>query len=262
MNSQDGDNQSVSPAKHPKPRHIAIIMDGNNRWAKKTKSDDSSFLGRGLAGHRAGATAAREIVQACVEREIEVLTLFAFSSENWARPRKEVKALMALFVSVLQKDEVKRLHEHNIRVRFIGNRDRFSVRLQRLMQEAENKTSENTGLTVVVAADYGGRWDICEAAINVAKLLESKKVKAEDINEELLASYMSLSDLPAPDLCIRTGGEQRISNFLLWQFAYTELYFTRTFWPDFDADELDKALEDFATRQRRYGLISEQVEQA
>jgi len=235
------------------PRHIAVIMDGNNRWSKKHKKN-------GISGHRAGAVAARSLVDLCLKRNIEVLTLFVFSSENWLRPKKEVNSLMALFLNVLQKNEINKLHKQNIKIRFIGSRERFTEKLLGLMDAAEKLTSDNTGMIVVVAADYGGQWDITNAAKNLAMKVESGDLKAADIDEELLQQNMAAGDLPMPDLCIRTGGEQRISNFLLWQFAYTEFYFTETFWPDFDGKEFDKALMDFAGRQRRFGKVSDQVE--
>lgn len=236
------------------PRHIAVIMDGNNRWAKQHRQ-------QGLAGHRAGATSARKIVEACARRGVEFLTLFAFSSENWARPRAEVKGLMALFIKILQRDEIKRLHEHNVKVCFIGNRSRFSPRLRTLMQNAEELTQNNTAITVNVAADYGGQWDIVEAARKLAQRVVEGKLSVDDITADDFSEGLSLAGTPMPDLCIRTGGEQRISNFLLWQFAYTELYFTDIFWPDFDEAALDDALRDYAGRQRRFGKVSEQVKQ-
>lgn len=221
-------------------------MDGNNRWAQA----------RGLAtksGHRAGAEAARDIAYACVHRQIPYLTLFAFSSENWMRPGTEVKALMALFLSVLKRNEIRQLHKDNVRLRFIGRRDGFSSKLQTAMAEAEELTAGNTGTTVFVAADYGGRWDIARAARRAAEQVEQGKLATSDIDVQCLHSFTALADFPDPDLCIRTGGERRISNFLLWQFAYTELYFSDCFWPDFDEQELQIALNDFAIRKRRYG---------
>ena len=235
------------------PRHIAVIMDGNNRWSRQHQKN-------GISGHRAGAIAARTLVDLCLKREIEFLTLFVFSSENWLRPKKEVNSLMALFLNVLQKNEISKLHKQNIRIRFIGSREHFSPKLLALMDAAEKLTAGNTGMTVVVAADYGGHWDMTNAARQLAAQVEAGTLRAADINEELVQQYIAASDLPMPDLCIRTGGEQRLSNFLLWQFAYTELYFTETYWPDFDEGELDKALADFAGRQRRFGMISDQVE--
>ncbi len=235
------------------PRHIAIIMDGNNRWLKQRG-------GTGLAGHRAGAESVRTVIRLCAEKHIQCLTLFAFSSENWQRPEQEVSGLMALFARFLQKKEVAELHRNGIRLRFIGNRARFSPDLQGLMREAEALTAANTGLCVTVAADYGGRWDIIQATQQLAAEVAAGKLKPDAIDEHMLHARISLSDLPPPDLCIRTGGEFRISNFLLWQFAYTELHFTPTYWPDFGESDLDMALADFASRQRRYGKVSEQVE--
>lgn len=234
------------------PRHIAIIMDGNNRWAKRQNNSQ-------LSGHRAGAIQARSITNYCAELGIEYLTLFVFSSENWLRPKKEVNALMALFLSVLQRQEVNKLHERNIRINFIGDQERFPKKLRMQMQVAEELTRNNTGLVVNVAANYGGRWDILQAARSLAAAASSNEIKLHEIGEEDFQRYISLGDMPAPDLCIRTGGEQRISNFLLWQFAYTELYFTDVYWPDFNEKELDRALKDFTRRQRRYGKASEQV---
>jgi undecaprenyl diphosphate synthase len=235
------------------PRHIAIIMDGNNRWLKQRG-------GTGLAGHRAGAESVRNIIKLCAEKGIGCLTLFAFSSENWQRPTQEVSGLMSLFTRFLQNKEVNELHRNGIRLRFIGNRSRFSAELQMLMRNAEALTLANKGLIVTIAADYGGRWDIAQAAKQLALLVKAGKLDPDAVDEAALHKHTALSDLPPPDLCIRTGGEYRISNFLLWQFAYTELHFTPTFWPDFGSDELDMALADFASRQRRYGKVSEQIE--
>jgi undecaprenyl diphosphate synthase len=245
-------NNTAVTAVRP-PRHIAIIMDGNNRWMKQQG-------GSGLSGHRAGVESARRAIRLCAERGIECLTLFAFSSENWQRPPREVSGLMTLFANFLQLAEVRKLHENNIRLRFIGCRERFDPKLRKLIEKAEKLTGDNSGMTVLVAADYGGRWDITNAARQLAQQVKAGKLDPEKISEELMHAHTAASNLPAPDLCIRTGGEHRISNFLLWQFAYTELYFTSTLWPDFDAAELDLALADFASRQRRYGKLSEQVE--
>lgn len=228
-------------------------MDGNNRWLKQRG-------GTGLAGHRAGAESVRTVIRLCAEKDIECLTLFAFSSENWQRPEPEVNGLMALFARFLQKKEVTELHRNGIRLRFIGNRARFSAELQTLMRNAEQLTGRNSGLCVTIAADYGGRWDITLAARQLALQVKAGTLDPEAIDEATLHRCTALSDLPPPDLCIRTGGEFRISNFLLWQFAYTELHFTPTFWPDFGAADLDMALADFASRQRRYGKVSEQIE--
>ena len=229
-----------------RPEHIAIIMDGNSRWAKA----------RGLptkAGHRQGAESAREVVHSCIRRKIPYLTLFAFSSENWMRPAKEVQSLMALFLSVLNRSEIRQFHEENVRLKFVGKRTDFSRKLQERMADVEALTANNTGTTVIVAADYGGRWDIAQATRKLAALVEAGELKAADIDEELLHRYTSLSEFPDPDLCIRTGGNNRISNFLLWQFAYTELYFTNCYWPDFDEAEFARAINDFTQRQRRFG---------
>lgn len=235
------------------PRHIAVIMDGNNRWAKARGL-------RGDAGHRAGAEAAREIVYACADLNIGHLTLFAFSSENWLRPNKEVRGLMALFLSVLQRHEIKQMHERNVRLCFIGNRSSFSPRLQKNMSDVETLTRHNTGMVVTVAADYGGQWDISQACQRIAEKVQLGVLQADDINADTVHQHVCLGDAPPPDLCIRTGGEQRISNFLLWQFAYTELYFCDTYWPDFNADSLQLALDDFKGRKRRYGRQSDSDE--
>lgn len=228
------------------PQHIAIIMDGNNRWARAKGLPPKS-------GHRYGAQAAREIVNSCINRNIKFLTLFAFSSENWLRPAKEVQGLMALFLSVLKRNEINQLHRNNVRLQFIGNRSSFSQKLQNNMREVEQLTEKNTGTTVIVAADYGGRWDVTNAARRLAIDVQSGNLKLSDIDSDLLHVYTSLSMYPDPDLCIRTGGEHRISNFLLWQFAYTELYFTDCYWPDFNDQQFQLALDDFASRQRRFG---------
>ncbi|MDR2212093.1 MAG: di-trans,poly-cis-decaprenylcistransferase [Pseudomonadales bacterium] len=237
----------------PLPRHVAIIMDGNNRWLKLQG-------GSGLDGHKAGAEAARRVIRLCGERGVEVLTLFAFSSENWRRPPGEVKGLLSLFTRFLQRQEVLKLHENAIRLRFIGCRSRFSAQLQSLMREAELLTRDNQAMTVVIAADYGGRWDIVEAARQLARRALAGEIAPDFISEDTFHAHTALHDLPPPDICIRTGGEQRISNFLLWQLAYTELHFSNTLWPDFDASDLDAAFADFARRQRRFGRLSEQLE--
>ena len=237
----------MAPASNSQlPQHIAIVMDGNNRWAKSRELPAKS-------GHRHGAEAAREIVNSCLARDIKYLTLFAFSSENWLRPRQEVQGLMALFLTVLKRKEINQLHKRNVRLQFIGNRSSFSEKLQKNMNEVEELTRNNTGMTVIVAADYGGRWDIANAVSSIVDKVSTGELSKEDIDAELVHQYTSISDYPDPDLCIRTGGEHRISNFLLWQFAYTELYFTDCFWPDFDDAQFQLALDDFAKRQRRYG---------
>jgi len=234
------------------PRHVAIIMDGNGRWAKKR------LLPR-HAGHKVGVETVRTLVKACGEFNIEVLSLFAFSSENWRRPKEEVGWLMNLFMNALQ-NEVNKLHENDIRLQVIGEKSAFGSQLQELIANAEEKTKDNKRLNLVIAANYGGRWDITQSAKKLAQQVEQGIISSEDIDESRLFSHLCLADLPPPDLFIRTGGEQRISNFLLWQLAYTELYFTDTLWPDFDRAAFVKALESFGSRQRRFGRTGDQVE--
>ncbi len=232
------------------PRHVAIIMDGNGRWAQKR------FLPR-YAGHRAGVKSVRQTVEHCGELGIDVLTLFAFSSENWRRPAKEVGMLMNLFMKALKR-EVRNLHNNNVRFRLIGAREDFSPPLQEQIRQAEALTKDNSGLTLQIAANYGGRWDILQA---VSKLLATAQQDSQFIlSEQALTAHLSFSALPEPDLFIRTGGERRISNFILWQLAYTELYFTDVLWPDFNRAALQAALDDFSTRQRRFGRTGDQVE--
>lgn len=233
------------------PQHVAIIMDGNGRWASQR------HLPR-ISGHRAGLESVRGVVRACGEKGIPVLTLFAFSSENWRRPEDEVGMLMSLFVSALEQ-QARKLHQNNVRLRVIGDRLAFSQRLQTLMSDAEMLTADNTGLTLVIAANYGGRWDLTQATRALAKRVLRGDIEVDDIGAEDIAQGLCSSDLPEPDLFIRTGGEQRVSNFLLWQLAYTELYFTRTLWPDFDRSEFEQALESYANRQRRFGRTGEQI---
>ena len=235
------------------PRHVAIIMDGNGRWAERR------HLPRHF-GHRAGVEAVRKVVKTCAQRGVEVLTLFAFSSENWRRPQKEVGLLMELFLVTLSK-EVKRLHKNNVRLRLVGERGAFPERLQAKIAEGEQLTAGNDGLTLVIAANYGGRWDIGQAARALAERVARGELDPAAVNAETLAPHMSLADLPEPDLFIRTGGEKRVSNFLLWQLAYAELYFTDCLWPDFDDTALDAAFASYAGRQRRFGLTGKQVEQ-
>ncbi len=234
-----------------KPRHIAIIMDGNGRWAVARR------LPRAL-GHQAGVKAVRKIVEYCAKENIEVLTLFAFSSENWRRPKDEVSLLMKLFLTTLQS-EINRLDRNNVRVHFIGDRSAFPEKLQQKIVEGENKTRQNNGLNLVIAANYGGHWDIQQAMKSVAESVLSGEMQVSDISEEVIRSRLSIPSLPDPDLFIRTGGEKRISNFLLWQLAYTEFYFTDELWPDFSQTSLKNAIEDFATRQRRFGHTGEQI---
>lgn len=234
------------------PRHVAIIMDGNNRWAKMRRLPS-------LAGHKAGVDSVRAAVDGCARYGVESLTLFAFSSENWRRPAIEVTGLMELFMLALKR-EVKKLHSNNIRLRVIGDKSRFSQRLQNKIADAEALTAANTGLTLNVAANYGGQWDIINAARGLAQQVRDGQLDVDAIDEMALENLLSTSGQPLPDLCIRTAGEQRISNFLLWQFAYAELYFTDAYWPDFDRAELELAFEDFSNRQRRFGKTSEQIE--
>ncbi len=235
------------------PTHIAIIMDGNNRWAKQ----------RGLpgpAGHKVGVEAVRKVLNACEEFNVKVLTIFAFSTENWKRPEKEVGALMSLFLSYL-KSEVKKLKKSNVRLRIIGQRHRFSDKIKNMMREVEETTAECTGRILVVAADYGGQWDIQQATQQIAQRVADGELDPKDITIDTVQQHISLGDLPPPDLLIRTGGENRISNFLLWQSAYTEFYFTDTYWPDFDGETLRKAIIEYQSRQRRFGKSGDQVEE-
>jgi undecaprenyl diphosphate synthase len=233
------------------PVHIAIIMDGNGRWARRR------HLPR-VAGHKAGLTAARRTIEHCGELGIRALTLFAFSSENWQRPDTEVGALMELFMNALQ-NEVEKLHSNQVRVRFIGDLSGFSSKLTEAMQRAHLLTEQNSGMTLNIAVGYGGRWDIVRAARRLAKQLTQGEGRSDELDEQTFAAALSLGDCPDPDLFIRTGGEQRISNFLLWNLAYTELYFSEMLWPDFDAQALDSAVAWFAGRERRFGLTSEQL---
>ena len=228
------------------PRHLSIIMDGNNRWARR-----EGYLG--VAGHRAGAEVVREIVSACEARGIRYLTLFAFSSENWGRPRAEVRALLALLSRYL-RNEVAKLVSDGVRLRVIGRRDRFSPRLQRLIAKAEAATASGERATLTLALDYGGRWDVAEVTRSIARDVAAGRLNAEAIDEDVISARLATADLPDPDLCIRTAGETRISNFLLWQFAYAEFWFTEVLWPDFDETVLDLALADYAVRERRFGV--------
>lgn len=235
------------------PAHIAVIMDGNGRWAKRR------HLPR-IAGHRAGVEAVRSIVRSCARKGVEVLTLFAFSSENWRRPEREVSLLLDLLMTAIRR-EVDSLHRNNVRLRFIGDRSVFSRTLHDSMAEAEALTAGNSGLTLIVAVNYGGRWDVTQAVQQIAAMVETGEVAAAAVDAGLIESCLSLKDVPEPDLFIRTGGEQRISNFLLWHLAYAELYFTDTLWPDFDERAFDEALASFAGRQRRFGRTGDQIEQ-
>lgn len=229
------------------PRHVAIVMDGNGRWAERRHR-------RRTAGHQAGVRSARRAVENCGRRGIKALTLFAFSSENWRRPRYEVQKLMELFARALER-EARSLRDNNVRLRFIGDLSRFPADLRRDMERAAEITSANDGLHLCIAVNYGGRWDIVQAARRAI----ADGLDPEELDEEAFARLVSLADLPPPDLFIRTGGERRISNFLLWQLAYTELYFTNVLWPDFDEAALEEALADYAGRQRRFGRTGAQV---
>lgn len=236
------------------PRHVAVIMDGNGRWAKA----------RGLprvAGHRRGLEAVRELARACGEIGVSHLTLFAFSSENWRRPEAEVRLLLELFLNALDK-EVAKLHENKVRFRVIGDTAPFGAKISERIVRAEELTRANQGLTLTVAANYGGHWDIAQACRELARRVQAGTLDPQTISAESLAPFLSLADAPEPDLFIRTGGEQRISNFLLWQLAYTELYFTPTLWPDFDRAQFEAALHSYAGRQRRFGQTGEQIEDA
>jgi undecaprenyl diphosphate synthase len=230
------------------PRHIAIIMDGNGRWARKR------FMPR-VAGHKRGVETVREVIKACVERGVSYLTLFAFSSENWRRPPEEVSFLMQLFLRALE-EEVAKLHENNIRFRVIGDLSRFDPQIVELIRRGEALTAGNARLTLAVAANYGGRWDILQA---VERMLAADPDRRTGFSEQDLAAQLALNFAPEPDLFIRTGGEQRISNFLLWQLAYSEFYFTDTLWPEFDAAALDLAISSYQQRERRFGRTSEQL---
>jgi len=255
MNSNDQtDTAALLAARPPVPLHVAVIMDGNGRWAKA----------RGLpriAGHRKGVECVRDMVTACVEKGIKHLTLFAFSSENWRRPKTEVRLLMELFMSALGS-EVKKLHKNNVRFRVVGDLGRFGKKIVARVRQAEMLTRENTAMTLTIAANYGGRWDIAQACAELARRAVRGEINPDAITEESIEPFLSMAGIPEPDLFIRSGGEQRISNFLLWQLAYTELYFTPVLWPDFDRAQFEKALVSYAGRQRRFGLTGEQIEAA
>ncbi|MCP4127820.1 MAG: isoprenyl transferase [Gammaproteobacteria bacterium] len=233
------------------PQHVAIVMDGNGRWAQRHGK-------KRHAGHKEGVKSVRRVVEQAAKAKVKILTVFAFSSENWRRPREEVGLLMDLFMLAL-KQEIKRLQRNNVRLKIIGDRSRFSQDLQASMAKAELDTAGNSGLILQVAANYGGRWDMTQAVRSLAQQVRDGSVEPNAITEEHISAELSFSDLPDPDLFIRTGGEQRLSNFLLWQSAYAELYFTDVLWPDFHEAEFDAALAAFATRQRRFGLVAEQV---
>ena len=242
---------STSPPAPRVPRHVAVIMDGNGRWAERRRRPRA-------IGHRAGARAVNTCIDFCLDTGIAALTLFAFSSENWGRPEDEVGALMKLFLNALER-EVDELDRRGVRVRFIGERERFNDAIRARMEAAESQTIRNTRLHLNIAASYGGRWDIANAARSLAADVAAGRMRVEDIDEAALAARVALADLPAPDLFIRTGGDTRVSNFLLWQLAYTELWFTETLWPDMDAATLQRALDDYAMRERRFGLTGAQM---
>ncbi|MEL6710351.1 MAG: polyprenyl diphosphate synthase [Pseudomonadota bacterium] len=233
------------------PRHIAIILDGNGRWAEQRGKSRYS-------GHRAGANRVHDLVETCVNLPVEALTLFAFSSENWQRPRLEVKLLLDLFLLMLKR-EARRMHAHDVRLRVIGDISQFPRRLQHSIAEVEQLTGNNRSLTLQIAANYGGRWDITQAVRQLAHKVTTGTLTADDITPETISQHLTFPDLAEPDLFIRTGGELRISNFLLWQCAYTELYFTDTLWPDFDLTAFEQALASFARRQRRFGRTGQQL---
>ena len=234
------------------PTHVAVIMDGNGRWARKRAMPRH-------VGHRSGVAAVRAAVEVAAQRGVSYLTLFAFSSENWNRPRDEVSKLMGLFIEALQR-EVEDLHRNNVRLAFIGARDQLEPRLLEMIVAAENRTRGNSGLQLQVAMAYGGRWDIVQAAQRLATQVAAGDMQADEIDDKAIAGELALADIPDPDLLIRTGGEQRISNFLLWNLAYAELWFCDTLWPDFGEQQFDEALAFFARRERRYGHTGDQVE--
>ena len=234
------------------PSHVAIVMDGNGRWANKR------FLPR-AAGHREGVKVAKNIIEACGKAGVKILTLFAFSSENWNRPEAEVSAIMSLFFNSLE-NEIQSLNNNGVRLIFLGDRSRFDKKLQDKINESEKLTQENVDFTLNIAANYGGRWDIINACKTICDQVQKKKISIEGINESVLSESVSTYPLPEPDLFIRTAGEMRISNFLLWQLAYTELYFTEVLWPDFDDRQLHMALESYSQRKRRFGMTQQQVD--
>jgi len=252
--SGNSDTAAVLAGQSAVPVHVAVIMDGNGRWAK----------GRGLprvAGHRKGVERVRDMVTACAEKGVKYLTLFAFSSENWRRPVQEVQLLKELFLSALD-NEIRKLHKNNVRFRVIGDTERFGEKITTRIRQSETMTQKNTSLTLTIAANYGGRWDIAQACAELARRAVRGEVDPDTITEKSLEPFLSLAGVPEPDLFIRTGGEQRISNFLLWQLAYTEMYFTPVLWPDFDRAQFEQALVSYAGRQRRFGLTGDQIETA
>jgi len=237
---------------HGIPQHLAIIMDGNNRWAKLHGL-------KGNEGHQQGAKALRETVENCARAGVKVLTVFAFSSENWRRPQVEVNALMEILLTALT-EEITMLHGNNVRLTFVGDLSAFSDKLQQKMQESMDKTASNDLMTFAVAVNYGGQWDITNATKAIARKVERGELLADNVTSDLIQQHISLGSYPLPDMCIRTSGEQRISNFMLWQLAYAELYFPDVLWPDFDLDALNEAFQVYASRQRRFGRTSEQID--
>ncbi|MFQ5994217.1 MAG: isoprenyl transferase [Acidiferrobacterales bacterium] len=253
-----GDNTNNNARDVPEeaalPRHIAVVMDGNGRWATKR------HLPR-VAGHSKGVERVRELVTACGKKGVKFLTLFAFSSENWSRPEGEVKALIQLFINALDQ-EIAKLQENNIRFRVIGDIGRFGPKAEKRIRQAQATTQKNDTLVLTIAANYGGRWDVAQACAELARQVERGQIGPDAIDPDRIGRFLSMHGTPDPDLFIRTGGEQRISNFLLWQLAYTELYFTPVLWPDFDRAEFELALDSYLKRQRRFGLTGEQIEAA
>ena len=247
----DSSTQTI-PETGELPAHIAIIMDGNGRWAKKNGMPR-------IAGHKRGLESVRTVVKACVDKGIPYLTLFAFSSENWRRPPTEVQLLMELFANALES-KARKLHDNNVRLRVVGDTTRFSSKIRMLINRAENLTRDNTKLNLTIAANYGGRWDISQACQKIAAEVSTGELAPEHVGEHDVERHLSTRFLPEPDFFIRTGGEKRISNFLLWQLAYAELYFTDTLWPEFDDEAFELALESFASRQRRFGQTGDQVQ--
>ena len=239
-------------SKSSKPKHIIIIMDGNGRWAEQNGLSRS-------AGHKAGVKTLRNLIEHAVQLELTTITVYAFSRENWQRPKKEVQLLLELFISSIES-EVKDLHENNIKLNFIGETDKFSDKLKKSMDESESLTSGNSKLTLNVALIYSGRWDIYYALLSIIDEVVSQKISVSEIDEKLINKKLSLADYDEPDLLIRTGGEKRLSNYLLWQIAYTELYFTDVLWPDFNPNQFNLAFEWYAKRQRRFGKTSKQIE--
>ena len=248
MTSRYASSTRDIPASGSMPRHVAVIMDGNGRWAKQR------MLPR-VAGHRRGVEALRHVITACVDRKIQFLTVFAFSSENWRRPAEEISVLQQLFISALE-NEVEKMHRNGIRLKTVGDLTPFGAKIGELVSRGEKLTEANTRLTLTIAANYGGRWDLLQA---INRIRQSEAGASTPVSEVQLSEHLALNYAPEPDLFIRTGGEQRISNFLLWQLAYTELYFTDALWPDFDAGALDAAIEWYRARERRFGRTSEQL---